>query len=61
MRSGTRKNKRREETAKENILQVVNEYNQTAISEKEIADVRFRNIPFEKTASGKIKRKNITF
>lgn len=50
-----------EETAKENILQAVNEYNQTAISEKEIADIRFRNIPFEKTASGKIKRKNITF
>lgn len=47
--------------AQTSVTKAVDEYNMTAQSEKQITDISFRDIPFEKTSSGKIKRKTIKF
>lgn len=47
--------------AKAYIKERVKEINLDSISEKEIAKVKFRDTPFDKTASGKIKRTIVSF
>lgn len=47
--------------AQTTVTRAVEEYNLTAQSEKQISDISFRDIPFEKTSSGKIKRNIISF
>lgn len=47
--------------AKTTVSRAVEEYNLTAQSEKQISDISFRDVPFEKTSSGKIKRNIIRF
>lgn len=50
-----------EAAARLHIQEIVEKLNSVSISEKEISKIIFRNTPFEKTASGKIKRPEIKF
>lgn len=44
-----------------NIRQFVRRYNKSVINEKEISVIKFRSNPFEKTSTGKIKRKAVIY